>query len=233
MPTAYAYTRVSTQRQTDSGAGLDAQEQMTRAYYEFRLAPRGVAWGRVYSDPAVSATRLRFLQRPAGAELDQVLAAGDAVIVTKIDRAFRNIADFALTVAEWDRRGVEVHLLDVGVDTSLATGKLVASILAAVAEWETRRIGQRIAEAHAARRAAGRSVNGVARIGYRLEGKLHVPDEAERRAAQLAVKLRARGLYWYRIAEEMSRRGIPRRGGLPWTKQHARYLALAAQAGFP
>ncbi len=218
MPTAYGLTRVSHRRQARSGLGLAAQRRAIEGRYRERLKPRGIAWGEIFSDPAVSG-RKRLLARKGGAALDAVLVAGDHVIVAKIDRAFRNTLDFITTLAAWHRRGVHLHVIDVDVDTSTPIGKLVATIMAAIAEWESARIGERIREAKVEQRAEGRSTNGRARLGYRLRGQRLVPDQRARRVFREIVRLRRKGLAWHAIAAELNGRGVRTGERRRWTQQ--------------
>jgi site-specific DNA recombinase len=141
------------------------------------------------------------------------------LIIAKLDRACRNLSDFASLLARWRGRGVYVHLLDVGVDTSTPVGEMVCGIMAAVAQWEAQRIGERNREANVSIRVQGRSVNGRATIGFRLRGKNLVPHAAERKIMREIVRLRKRGLVWREIAAELGRRKAKTREGRPWSKQ--------------
>ena len=156
MPTAYGYLRVSSDAQAASGLGLDAQLQRIQAE-QGRLEAAGASVGPVYRDEAVSAVRHAMRERPAGSALDAAVQAGDHVCIAMLDRAFRTQRDAAVTLEAWLSRGVTVHLLDIGADTSTPLGQLTVGILAAVAQWESQRIGERIRDAKAVQRRAGRS----------------------------------------------------------------------------
>jgi len=77
------------------------------------------------------------------------------IIVSKLDRLSRSVHDFAGLMQQAQRQGWGLVALDVGIDMTTPVGGLIANVMASVAEWERRVIGQRTAAALAARRAAG------------------------------------------------------------------------------
>lgn len=233
MSTAYGYLRVSSDAQAVSGLGLDAQLQRIRAE-QGRLQAAGVTVGGVYRDEAVSAVRHALRERPGGAALDAAVQAGDHVCIAMLDRAFRSQRDAVVTLESWLSRGVTVHLLDIGADTSTPIGQLTVGILAAVAQWESQRIGERIRDAKAAQRRAGRSTNGRARLGYRLlrGGRLR-PDDSQRRIHRAIAVLRGRGWQLQEIAEHLNRTARLRPGARPWNCQSVSRVLVARRAGYP
>lgn len=149
FPSVAAYLRVSTEDQARSGLGLDAQ----RADIERAAAQRGweVVW---YVDEAQSA---KNLNRPALTSALANLQAGShsALVVAKLDRLSRSLVDFASLLETARRQQWALVALDLGVDTTTPAGELVANVMAAVAQWERRVIGQRTADALAQRKAQG------------------------------------------------------------------------------
>ncbi len=84
-------------------------------------------------------------ERAAGGPLFARLAKGDVVIAPKLDRLFRSALDALTVVEELRRRGVALHLLDLGGDISgNGLSKLFLTIVAAFAEAERDRIRERI-----------------------------------------------------------------------------------------
>jgi DNA invertase Pin-like site-specific DNA recombinase len=79
----------------------------------------------------------------------------DVLVVAKLDRLSRSVADFAALLDKAQRGGWGLVVLDLGVDTTTPAGELVANVMAAVAQWERRAIGVRTREGLAAKRAAG------------------------------------------------------------------------------
>jgi len=233
MPTAYGYLRVSSDAQAVSGLGLDAQLQRIHAK-QGGLQAAGVTIGSVYRDEAVSAARHAMRDRPAGSALDAAVQAGDHVCIAMLDRAFRSQRDAVVTLEAWLSRGVTVHLLDIGADTSTPIGQLTVGILAAVAQWESQRIGERIREAKAAQRRAGRSTNGRARLGYRLLRGGHLrPDARQRRTHRSIAILRAKNWHLREIADHLNRTSRLRPGARRWNCQAISRALHARLAGYP
>ena len=226
----YGYVRVSHDRQASSGLSIAAQAKRIK---EHALTIRGHKLVRIFTDSAVSASRKPLLARPQGGDLDQALEAGDHVVIAKLDRAFRRLADFAVILEQWQNRGVYVHLLDIGVDTSTLAGKLLAGVMASVAALESGRIAERIRDAKAVMRASGRSTNGRAVIGYRTIRRLLVPDPGARRIARRIIRLSSNGRSNPEIAALLNRRSLRTCDGRPWTHQAVWRVQRAARHKFP
>lgn len=144
------YERVSTAGQADSGLGLDAQ----RSAIEAEAKRRGWEVAGFETDEGVSATAAR---RPA---LDRALARladgeADALVVSKLDRLARSTLGFAEVLATAQREGWALVALDLGVDMTTPSGRLVASVMAAVASWEVDVIRARTTDALAEAKARG------------------------------------------------------------------------------
>lgn len=150
-PAVIAYLRVSTEEQVASGAGLDAQ----RATIAQECERRGVELAATYEDAGASGKSLGG--RLALAEALHRLATGEAsvLIVAKLDRLARSVADFATLVRQAESEGWAILACDLGLDMTTPTGGLLANVTASVAEWERQVIAQRTREALAAKRAAG------------------------------------------------------------------------------
>jgi DNA invertase Pin-like site-specific DNA recombinase len=133
-----AYLRVSTSEQGEAGNGLDAQ----RAAIERECAHRGWQLVRVEEDvQSAKSTK----NRPG---LERALRAcrrheADGVVAAKIDRLSRSVIDFATLLEDARKHGYNIVALDLGVDLSSVQGELIANVLAAVAQWERRIIGER------------------------------------------------------------------------------------------
>lgn len=212
----YGYIRVSDERQARSGLGLQAQRQRILDYVRLR-APK--AQVNIFADEAVSASRNVLLAREQGRLLDARLQRGDQLVIAKLDRAFRNLRDFAAQMANWKQRGIVVHLLDIGMDTSTPVGELTASIMAAVAQFESARIGERIRDAMRVAKSQQRRYTGLPPMGWRhRRGKL-VPDEHDRRIMARIARLRKRGLLWREIAAKLASQKMRTSTGKAWNKQ--------------
>ena len=132
------YARVSTSKQ---GQSLDTQRDA--------LIDAGCDPNHIYSD-TISGTNW---QRPG---LDDALAymrPDDTLVVTRLDRLGRSLADTVNTIAE---RDINVKVLEPALDTSKPTDKVVINVMASLAEWERDLLVQRTREGVAHARAQGR-----------------------------------------------------------------------------
>lgn len=161
-----AYTRVSTDRQTESGAGLDAQ----RKTISDEVARREWTVTEWVEDAGWSGGSLN---RPGIAALLPRLRKGDVLIVARLDRLSRSLVDFAGLMQQATRTGWALVALDLGVDTTTPNGRLVANVMASVAEWERETIGSRIRDAMAAKKREG------VRLGHRSVLPAEVLDRIE------------------------------------------------------
>src|SRR5438874_1996729 len=144
MPTrTIAYLRVSTDKQADRGVSLDAQRAKLKAYaelYELDLV-------EIIVDAGQSA---KSLDRPGLQRALGMLKGGeaDALLVVKVDRLTRSVADLGALVERYFAPG-KAALLSVGekIDTRSAAGRLVLNVLASVTQWDREAIGERTAMA--------------------------------------------------------------------------------------
>jgi len=120
------------------------------------LTAAGVDVKRIYSDK-LSGTSTRE-QRPGLAALLDYARPGDAIVVVGIDRLGRNAAEVMATIRELGERNIVLRSLREGIDTSNATGRMVAGVLASLAELELELGRERRAAAREARRARGQSI---------------------------------------------------------------------------
>src|SRR5262245_39701925 len=144
------YVRVSTDEQSVSGAGLEAQRQAIVA----DCKRRGWHLVDVVEDAGWSAKDLR---RPGIKAALEVLEAGDAnaLVVAKLDRLSRSLLDFTRLMAAAQKQSWALVALDCNVDTSTPTGEAMASMVATFAQLERRLISQRTKEAMAVKKAQG------------------------------------------------------------------------------
>ncbi len=141
--TQLGYARVSTPHQS-----LDQQLDA--------LTAAGVDAARVYTDK-LSGTSTRQ-QRPGLAALLDYAREGDAIVVVGIDRLGRNAAEVMTTIRDLGERRIVLRSLREGIDTSNASGRMVAGVLASLAELELELGKERRTAARDARRARGQSI---------------------------------------------------------------------------
>jgi DNA invertase Pin-like site-specific DNA recombinase len=115
------------------------------------LTAVGVDAARVYTDK-LSGTSSRQ-QRPGLAALLDYAREGDAIVVVGIDRLGRNAAEVMTTIRDLGERGIVLRSLREGTDTSNAAGRMVAGVLASLAELELELGKERRSAARDARRA--------------------------------------------------------------------------------
>ncbi len=219
-----AYVRVSTEKQADGGHSLEAQRSKVAAY----CALHEVELVNVFEDAGLSASTL---DRPALAAALAELEAGraDALLVVKLDRLTRSTRDLGDLLDRAAAEGWALLSVAESLDTSTAAGRLVVSVLGAVAQWEREAVGERTAAAMAGMKARGLYTGGAAPYGYRVdaEGRL-VADEAELATAKLAAELRASGLSLRRTAAALAARGLLPRDGGAWSPAAVSRLVEAA-----
>ncbi|WP_108665164.1 recombinase family protein [Euzebya rosea] len=184
------YARVSTDEQEIS---IDAQRDRLHAW----AVSRGIDDLQIRVDQGHSG---KTLKRPAIAEaLTELEAAGTGtLVVCKLDRLTRSVVDFAGLMEQSRRQGWHLVALDVGIDTSTPAGELLATIMAALAQWERRQIADRTITA-LARKAAE---------GHRLGRPSAIPDDVLARI----VGLRGAGRSYQAIADALNADGIPTAG---------------------
>ena len=195
---AVGYVRVSTEEQSDSGLGLEAQ----RAAINAEVLRRGWDLVGIFTDTASGKT---LAHRPGLEEALAVLETdhATALVVAKLDRLSRSTKDFASLMERAQRKGWAPVVLDLGVDTTTPAGELVASVMVSVAQWERRAIGQRTKEALAAKKAEGAT----------LGRPRQLPTHVRRRI----VGMRKKGMSLAAIADRLNADGVPTaQGGLKW-----------------
>ncbi len=217
------YARVSTEEQAALGFGLDAQEADLRRTAELQ------GWDVVelVRDEGLSA---KTLERPGLQRALRAIARDDAdgLVVAKLDRLTRSVIDFG-ELLDWFRAaGAALVALDMNVDTSTPSGKMLASIIVVIAEWERETIAARTKAGLAAKRAKGEPTGRPALVD----------------APELAARVRAmsaEGMSLHRICAQLTAEGVPTmRGGTTWRPSalqkilgYERPAARRRRAGLP
>lgn len=174
------YTRKSTDHNLDLAFNsLDAQREACEAYVRsqahegWRLIPQR------YDDGAYSGASL---ERPALQALMEAISARqiDIVVVYKVDRLTRSLADFAKLVELFDAHEVSFVSVTQSFNTTSSMGRLTLNVLLSFAQFEREVIGERVRDKIAASKRKGIWVGGPVPLGYQvLDKKLQVvPEEA-------------------------------------------------------
>ena len=174
----YIYTRVSTSMQVD-GYSLDAQRDKLRKYAEYE----DMEIAGEYSDEGFSGKSIqgrhefqRMLQ-----DIQDCKDGVEYVLVFKLSRFGRNAADVLNSLQLMQDFGVNLICVEDGIDSSKDSGKLMISVLSAVAEIERENIRTQTMAGREQKAREGKWNGGFAPYGYRLEnGELLIAeDEAE------------------------------------------------------
>ena len=129
----------------------------------------------------MAASRRGTIERPALKRLMADIEQGrvDVIVVYKIDRLSRSLMDFARLVEVFDRKGVTFVSVTQSFNTTTSMGRLTLNVLLSFAQFEREVIGERIRDKFAASRKKGMWMGGWAPLGYRVENRKLIVDEAE------------------------------------------------------
>lgn len=174
------YARTST---VDQVAGLEAQERDLRQ----------VGCEELFSEQVSSVSS----SRPKLEAAIQFVRKGDTLVVTRLDRLARSMPDLLGIIAKLKAKGVAFRSLDLGADTSSATGELILHVLGSVAAFERRLLLERQRE-------------GIAKA--RSEGKYKGRTATVRRQAAEIMRLKGEGVNVSEIARRLGchRRSVHR-----------------------
>jgi site-specific DNA recombinase len=202
------YTRKSTEHNLDLAFNsLDAQREACEAYIKSQAHEGWKLIPTHFDDGGLSGASL---DRPALQNLlDQVRAKRiDIVVVYKVDRLTRSLADFAKLVELFDEHEVSFVSVTQSFNTTSSMGRLTLNVLLSFAQFEREVIGERVRDKIAASKRKGIWVGGSVPLGYRaVNKKLQVvPKEAEvvRRIFALYVEHGSVGA----LARALEREGI-------------------------
>jgi len=175
------YTRKSSEEGLEqSFNSLDAQREACEAYI---LSQRHEGWKLVathYDDGGFSGGNM---QRPALVKLLEDIAAKrvDTVVVYKVDRLTRSLADFAKIVEQFDKQGVSFVSVTQQFNTTTSMGRLTLNVLLSFAQFEREVTGERIRDKIAASKRKGMWMGGVVPLGYDLEDRQLIVNAEEAR----------------------------------------------------
>jgi DNA invertase Pin-like site-specific DNA recombinase len=222
------YTRVSTEHGLDQDFNsLDAQREACSAYIKSQ-AHEGRRQNRDhYDDGGFSGGSL---ERPALQRLLEAIESRkvDVIVVYKVDRLTRSLADFAKLVELFDEQGVSFVSVTQSFNTTSSMGRLTLNVLLSFAQFEREVTGERIRDKIAASKKKGIWVGGIIPFGYRLENRKLLVEENEGKIVRLIFE-RYLALNSIRVLEkELNSAGILTRrrelstgkviGGIPFTQ---------------
>ena len=174
---AALYPRVSTEEQKKFGLSIHDQQNDLEKYAK----AHNMKVVGVFQDAGFSA-RKKIEKRPAMLQLLEAVKHDevDIILVTKLDRWFRNIGEYYKVQEILEAHNVSWKTIYEDYDTSTAAGRLKINIMLAVAQDEADRASERIKKVLDAKKDRNEVCTGHLPKGYKIEGKFAVIDkEAE------------------------------------------------------
>ena len=222
------YTRKSTEDGLEQEFNsLDAQREACEAYILSQLHEGWTLVPGRYDDGGFSGGNM---ERPGLKALMALIDEGqvDVIVVYKVDRLTRSLADFAKIVERLDAKQASFVSVTQAFNTTTSMGRLTLNVLLSFAQFEREVTGERIRDKIAASKKKGIWMGGPVPLGYQvIERKLvPVPEEAERvrtimrryldikTVPALIEVLRAEGI----VTKVQQRTSGPHRGGLPFAR---------------
>lgn len=223
---------IYTRKSTDEGLeqdfnSLDAQREACEAYIRSQASEGWKPIPTRYDDGGYSGGTMA---RPA---LEQLLAdigarKIDTVVVYKVDRLTRSLADFAKIVEIFDDHGVSFVSVTQQFNTTTSMGRLTLNMLLSFAQFEREVTGERIRDKIAASKKKGMWMGGVVPLGYEPNGRTLVINEAEAGTVRTVFQLYREHANVRVVKAEADRLGLStkirettdskRRGGRPMSR---------------
>ena len=173
------YTRVSTDQGLEQDFNsLDAQYDASQAYIRSQAHAGWTLVRSKYDDGGFSGGNT---ERPALQRLLEDVRAGkiDIIVVYKVDRLTRSLADFAKLVELFDQHGVSFVSVTQQFNTTTSMGRLTLNVLLSFAQFEREVTSERIRDKIAASKRKGLWVGGMAPLGYDTKDRKITVNEAE------------------------------------------------------
>ena len=222
------YTRVSTDQGLEQDFNsLDAQYDASQAYIRSQAHAGWILLRAKYDDGGFSGGNT---DRPALQRLLADVRAGkiDVIVVYKVDRLTRSLADFAKLVELFDKHSVSFVSVTQQFNTTTSMGRLTLNVLLSFAQFEREVTSERIRDKIAASKRKGLWVGGMAPIGYDTKDRQISVNEAEAERVRIIfrsyLKLGSLNL----LMADLRKRGIVTKvrtlktgetvGGIPFTR---------------
>ena len=221
------YTRKSTEHGLEQEFNsLDAQREACEAYIKSQASQGWKVLPQPYDDPAYSGGNL---DRPALKQLLRDIEAGriDVVVVYKIDRLTRSLADFAKLVETFDARSISFVAVTQQFSTTTSMGRLTLNVLLSFAQFERELASERVRDKVAASRKKGKWTGGSVPLGYDAKDKKLVINKTEAEIVRTIFRLYLELKSFGKLVAELDRRKIVTKrrnttvakyqGGIPFT----------------
>jgi site-specific DNA recombinase len=221
------YTRKSTEHGLEQEFNsLHAQREACEAYIKSQASQGWKALPQHYDDPAYSGGNL---DRPALKKLLRDIEHGkvDVVVVYKIDRLTRSLADFAKLVETFDARLISFVAVTQQFNTTTSMGRLTLNVLLSFAQFERELASERVKDKVAASRKKGKWTGGTIPLGYDAKEKKLVVNKTEAETVRTIFRRYLELKSFARLVADLDQRGIVTkrrntkvlkyRGGIPFT----------------
>jgi DNA invertase Pin-like site-specific DNA recombinase len=200
-----------------SGPSSASQQAAIENYFP-QLQPEGFTYGGCFSDPSDSSP---LNKRNGVSELDGRLVPGAQVVIANTPAVWSGPKDFIRLLETWIKRGVGVHLLDVGMDSRTEQGTIIMHCLAKCVESFHVILPREQAQLSVAKkRRLRKALNGNAPLGFKLVGpkdyRRCVPDAKEREVMRRILQLHEEGHSIDRIYFALIRDRVRTRQGREW-----------------
>jgi site-specific DNA recombinase len=221
------YTRKSTEHGLElEFNSLDAQRDSCEAYIKSQASQGWRALPQYYDDPAYSGGNL---DRPALQQLLKDIDAGriDVIVVYKIDRLTRSLADFAKLVEAFDAKSISFVAVTQQFNTTTSMGRLTLNVLLSFAQFERELSSERVRDKIAASRRKGKWTGGTVPLGYDAKEKKLVINKAEAETVRYIFKRYLELQSFGKLVEDLDNKGVVTKrrntkvrkfnGGIPFT----------------
>jgi site-specific DNA recombinase len=202
------YTRKSTEHGLEQEFNsLDAQRDACEAYIKSQASQGWRALPQHYDDPAYSGGNL---ERPALKKLLVDIEAGrfDVVVVYKIDRLTRSLADFAKLVEAFDAKSISFVAVTQQFNTTTSMGRLTLNVLLSFAQFERELSSERVRDKIAASRRKGKWTGGTVPLGYEARDKKLVLNKTEAETVRLIFRRYLELGSFSKLVADLDRKGI-------------------------
>ena len=215
------YTRKSSEEGLEQEFNsLQAQREACEAFIDSQRHEGWVCQRAAYDDGGFSGATM---DRPALKQLLEDITAGrvDTVVVYKIDRLTRSLADFAKIVEILDARGASFVSVTQQFNTTTSMGRLTLNVLLSFAQFEREVIGERIRDKIAASKKKGMWMGGVPPLGYGVQDRKLVMIDREADTVRLIFRRYAELGSVRLLKSELEARGIKSKS---WTSASGRLV---------
>ena len=203
---------IYTRKSTDHGLeqefnSLHAQREACEAYIKSQASQGWCSLPQPYDDPVYSGGNL---DRPALRQLLEDIDTGliDTVVVYKIDRLTRSLADFAKLVELFDARSISFVAVTQQFNTTTSMGRLTLNILLSFAQFERELSSERVRDKVAASRRKGIWTGGSVPLGYDSKDKKLVVNQQEAKTIRMIFDRYLVLRSFQRLIDELDKNGI-------------------------